>query len=373
MAKASNLMAKLQKLEGAVTSRANTFAQTIQAPSPSVNFTYGNTWGLPLGFTQVLFGPPKGGKTVICNSMIGQLHKDYPDAVAIKFDTELRERGQMTPEQAELWGIDLDRYLCYSVNSPDMIFDRIEKEIAAACEEGLDVKLVIIDSITGIQGRRAMNADTIMTQQIGDLALTLQEGFKRILPVQRKHNFSVILTAHVRAEMDMQEQMRGNKFKMAASFGVQHYAEYFTFVEPLRTKEGRTDLLGRKFEDDRVSDLNDNAEKTGHKIRVTMKDSSLGPKGRVGVFTLDYRKGIISTHEEVFLLGVNRGVIEKRSNNRIYCFGGREWNGKEAMIEALRSDTDLSRAVLEETKRRDLAGIFDTQDAERGLGLEEDT
>jgi RecA/RadA recombinase len=359
---AKNFMAALQKLEGAVTGKIDPHSYVIRTPSPSVNFIFGNGHGLPRGFTQVLFGPPKGGKTVISNAAIGQLHQDDPEAYAVKFDTELRELGQMSDEQAELWKIDRNRYLAYSVNSPDLIFDRIEKEIAGLCQDGMPLRLIVIDSITGIQGRRAMNADTIMTQQIGDLALTLQDGFKRILPIQRKYGISVILTAHVRAEMDMQEQMRGNKFKMAAAFGVQHYAEYFTFVEPLKTKDGRADALGNKFEDDNVTDMNDNAEKTGHKIRVTMKDSSMGPKGRAGIMTLDYRRGIINTHEEVFTLGVNRGVLEK-VNNVTYAFGDKKWTGgRPAMLEAIRADKDLYDAILKELRVRDNAGRFDHHD-----------
>lgn len=360
-----NFFAALQKFDGAVVEEYNPFANVIQTPSPSVNFTYGGGWGLPLGFTQVLFGPPKGGKTIISNAMIGQLHQDDPEAFSIKFDTELRELGQMTPEQAALWRIDRKRHMTFSVNSPDLIFDRIEKDIAALCQDGMPLKLLVIDSITGIQGRRAMNADTIMTQQIGDLALTLQEGFKRILPVQRKYRFAVLLTAHVRAEMDMAEQMRGNKFKMAASFGVQHYAEYFTFVEPWKSKEGRTTLLGEKLEDDSVSDTRDKgAEQTGHKIRVTMKDSSLGPKGRVGTFTLDYKRGIINTYEEVFLLGLNRGVIDSPKQG-YYAFGDKQWHGKPALLTAISEDPDLQRAVLAEVRIRDLAGRFDGMDASK--------
>lgn len=363
MAPKKNYLEKLQKFEGAVVGSYNPHSHVIRSPSPSVNFTYGNTWGLPQMYTQVLYGPPKGGKSVFVNSTIGQLHQDDEDAFAIKFETELREDGQMTEQQAGLWKIDRSRYQCFSVNSPMLIFDRIEKDIAALCDDGMPLKLLVIDSITGIQGRRAMNADTIETQQIGDLALTLQEGFKRILPVQRKYRFSVILTAHVRAEMDRVEQMRGNSVKMAASFGVKHYAEYFTLVEPLLNKDARASMLGDKFEDDSVEDLNGNAEKTGHKIRVTMKDSSMGPKGRVGVFTLDYNRGIINTHEEVFLLGVGRNVIEK-PNNLTYGFGDKTWKGKESILTALRDDRALYDAVIAECRARDMAGKFDAYDAE---------
>jgi hypothetical protein len=187
--------------------------------------------------------------------------------------------------------------------------------------------------------------------------MTNQVGLKRILPIQHKYNFAVILTAHVRAEMDQLEQQRGNKVRPGVAFAVQHHAEYYLMVEPNKTKEGRKDATGAELVDDTVTDMRDNAERTGHKIRVCMKDSSLGPKGRTGEFTLDYDRGIINVHEEIFMLGVNRGIIEK-INNLTYGLGDRKWTGKPAMLNALKAEPDLQKSILQELKKRDMEGRF---------------
>ena len=358
---AKNWLTKLNNLEGAITDDYNPFNHVVQTPSPSLNFTFGRGHGLPLGYTVIMFGPPGGGKSLVSNAMIGQLHKDYEDGIAVKFDTEFREQGQLTKEQAAVWGIDKDRYVSYSVNSPILIFDRIENEVNAMCQEGAPIKMVIIDSITGIVGRRELNSDTIETQQIGDHALTIQTGLKRILPVIRNNKIALVLTAHVRAEMDMLEQKRGNAVKMAASYGVKHMAEYFLYVEANRNKEGRTDLMGKEFIDDAARDINDKGDKTGHKIRVCMKKSSMGSAGRVGELTFDYNKGIINIHEEVFLLGANRGIIE-RVNNLTYAYGDRKWTGKPAILEALRTDTDLQKAILSDLRKKEASGAFAKED-----------
>ncbi len=365
-----NFLSKLHNLEGAVVGSYNPHDHVLRSPSPSVNFAFGKGHGLPLGFGMCLYGPPKGGKSVLCNSFIGQMHRDYADGIAIKFDTEFREAGQLADADAAMWGIDRDRYVAYSVNSPMLVFDRIEKEIAAYCQDGMPLKLVIIDSLNGIQGRRAMNADTIETQQIGDHALTIQEGLKRILAVQHKYNFAVILTCHVRAEMDMLEQKRGNKVKMAAAFGVQHYAEYFAFVEPNRNKEGRTDLSGNEFTNEGLQDLRGKADQVGHKIFFKMKDSSCGPKGRTAEFTLNYTHGFVNTHEEIFLLGKNRGVIT-RPNNTVYVFGEQRWTGAPATLNAIKENPTLAAAILAEVKRRDQAGAYTADDVAAEAELEE--
>src|ERR1700690_1464859 len=237
-AKNKKIMESLLKEEGAIVERKDPHQYVIRSPSPSVNHIFGKGYGLPAGYSMVLYGPPKGGKTLLSNAMAGQLHKDDDEAWVAKFDTEMREEGQLSEDQMATWGIDPDRYIPYMVNRPDQIFDRIEKTLAATIEDkGMKLKLVIIDSVNGIQGRRSMNADSIMTQQIGDNAMTIQEGLKRILPIQRKYRFALILISQIRAQMDIVEQMRGNKIKPAISFATQHHCEYYVLVEPNKSKE----------------------------------------------------------------------------------------------------------------------------------------
>lgn len=362
---AKNWMQALHKLDENQVEARNPHEHVLRTGSPSLNFVFGKGHGLPKGFTLVMGGPPKGGKTLVTNSFVGELHRADPDAIVIKFDTEFREGVQSTKEElAAVWGVDVDRYMVYQTNSPMEIFDRIEKDIAAMCQEGMPLAAVVIDSVNGIQGRRAMNADSVETQQIGDEAKTLTDGFKRILGVQRKYGFALILTCQIRAEMDMLEQKRGNKVKMSLPFALQHYSEYFMFVEPNRNVEGRTGLTGEEFRDTDAKDMDKNSkgEKTGHKIKVTMKDSSCGPKGRVGEFTLDYRKGIVNTWEEIFVLGVNRGIIERPSLST-YKFRDKEWRGKEKVWEELKADKALQDAIVDELFARDAAGTYDADDA----------
>jgi RecA/RadA recombinase len=348
-------MGKLARLDGAIAERRNVHSTVVSTPSPSVNMVFGGAHGLPLGYTLVMYGPPKGGKSLLASAMIGNLHQNYEDAIALRYDTEFRDLGQMNDKTMKMFGIDPDRYMSFSINTPDGIFDAIEHKVAAMCEEGAPIKLIVIDSINGIMGRRALNNESVLSQTIGDTALTLGDGFKRILPVQRKYGIAVVLVSQARSEMDQAEIMRGNKIRMASAFQVQHYAEYFMLVEPNKTKSGRTSLDGKEFVDDTVGDMSDRGDRYAHKIRVCMKDSSMGNKGRVGEFTFDYNKGFINVHEEVFTLGVNRGIISK-PNQLTYSFNGRSWKGQAAMVEALKNEPELQVAVVKELKRRDMEG-----------------
>jgi len=369
-------MAKLQSLSGAITNYNSPHLRVIRTPSPSLNAMFGNGWGLPIGFTWVLFGQPKDGKSLVVNSTMGQLHRDDPEAVIIKFDTEFRDQGQLGPEMLKVYGIDPKRYICFQVNSPAEVFDRITKDIHALIQDGLPVRLIVIDSVNGIQGRRRMVADSVESVTIGDLAQTLQDGMKAILPVQRDMGgdgskaFAVICTSQVRSEMDPIEQKRlgsGPKVKMAASWGFKHYAEYFTFVRRNKNKEGREDLLGRKYEAN-GTDIAGKSENTAFRIMLNMRDSSIGPIGRSAEFTFSIDKGVINTAHEVFLMAMGRGVITRSGMK--YTFMNSSWAGKEAVINAFENDPDLCKAAIKELHKQDLAGQWRAKDIETAKAAE---
>ncbi len=101
----------------------------------------------------------------------------------------------------------------------------------------------------------------------------------------------MIMTTHVRAEMDQLEQMRGKTVKMAAAYAAKHMAELFCYVEPNQSKSGRETLAGENFLDDETKDFMNKALKKGHKIRFKCVGNSIGPDQRTAEFTLDYQQG----------------------------------------------------------------------------------
>ena len=355
---AKDYMKRLFNLGDVARRDYNPFDHILQTPSPSVNFTFGNSHGLPLGYSAIMWGPPGGGKSLLCNNMAGQVHSDYEDGIVVKFDSELREESQMTDRSVALYGIDRDRYICYEVNKASDIFDRVERDLGALCQDGAPIKLVIIDSITGIQGRRDENAKSVDVQQIGDHAATIYAGVKRILPTQRKYGFSVILTAHARAEMDPNEAKRA-AIKMQAAFGAKHYAEYFVQVTRNRNKDSKVDLLDNPLLNPDMGDVraDSDGEITAVKIKVVMSKSFCGPEGRTGMFTWDFKNGIINTHEEIFMLGVNRGIVSKPSPAQ-YMYRDKKWIGKANFLEALKGDLEMQRAILAELKDQDMRGVL---------------
>ena len=349
-------MTNLLKLEGAVqvgSDARDPFAFGIDTPSPSFNFCFDNTWLLPDGYTMLMGGPPKGGKSILINAIEGRMHQADENAVSFKINTEMRESVQVTPAQKKLWGIDDGRRIVYEVREPANIFDRIEQEIPKLVQAGIKVRLVIIDSLNDIIGRRTLNADSVDQQQIADRAATIQDGLSRIKGVLRRNGVSLILTTQVRTEMDQLEQKRGNKLRLAVSWAVKHQAEYFFLVERFMNKEGKTDMQGNKYEDTSVQGLDDEADERAHQIRVTCQDNSLGRPGRVGIFTLDHDLGVINSHEEVYRLGKGFGVLTSAKQG-YYTYGERTWHGEGATLEAIKGEPELYASILRDCKSKDL-------------------
>lgn len=362
MAKPNKFVSMYQKMGGDVDWEGDELAFGVYSSSPSVNFTYGNgTWVLPFGYSEVVFGPPKGGKTILTLDKIANLHKSDPDSVVMVFDTEGRWRAQLGKQRAQVLGIDLNRLMLFPTNLPGEIFDKISKEVPAAIEEGLNIKYIVIDSVSGIMGRREAESDSIENQQLGDQAQTVKVGLQRILGVIRKNKIALTLTTQLRSEMDAQiQRMTGAKTKMNAGFALQHFAEYFVYIEPIMGSAGRTDLSGNEFVNDTVHDLMDKAEKTGHRCRITMKNSTFGPKGRTGEFTIDYKHGLINQHEEVLRLGMARGVIQGKGAWLEY--GGKKYNGKKDLLAVLQESPSMQQDIIKELKRREMEGDLTNED-----------
>ena len=368
---ANKWITALKKMDGALDERKDPFANFIATDSPSVNFIFGRTHGLPLGYSMLLWGPQKGGKSVLSHAMTGWLHNSDPEAIAVKFDTEMRADGQLDEKGMKLFGIDPERLVIVQTNSAKGVFDQIEQNLAANCAAGAPIKLVVIDSVSGIMGRRMANNESIEDVTIGDSAQTMQIGLQRILPVIRKYGISLVLIAQARAEMDQLEIRRGNKYKSSVSWATKHFCEYFVCVEGNENAEGRKDIFGNELVNEKLVDLADKGEKTARKIRVKMKASSMGPEGRVGEFTFDFSKGMINQFEEVFKLGVGRGIIEKPSNVS-YTFGGKTWRGKDACLKELAENKALCKEIVDELKRRDLGGEFTAQDQAETVDINEE-
>lgn len=342
----SKWMKELRKMEGAVDVNYDPYkpGNYIETVSPSLNWTFSKSPGLPFMEFLLLWGPPKAGKSIVTNAFIQGLHAMDKDAIAIKFDTEMRSVGTEEP----FWNIDPERYVAYNANEPELIFDRIRKELFPMVQDGMPLKLIIIDSLQGVQGVKAANADSVTDHQMGDHAMTIQKGLTSIMPILRRNKIALISTAHIRGNLDA--GMYGPKEKMAGGFAQKHTYEYFMKVTRNNASDAKKTVTGEAFEND-VKDFKGKKELTAHKIYVQMTESSRGVAGRTGQITFDYKKGIVNVEEEIFELSKNLNIVE-RPNNRTYIFGEHEFKSKEEFYKGIAGNEDLKKSLVSEIYKK---------------------
>lgn len=345
---ANKWLKQLKAYDDAVNPDYDSFAaeNCLYTPSPYFNWIFANkSHGIPKNSSVLFFSEQKAGKSLSIYAMILEMQRRDPEGIAIVFNTELRGalQGGVFPE------LDQDRMIIYDTNLPAEIFDRVDKDIQAMVQDGMPLRILAIDSLSNIQGVKRANAESATDHLVGDHALTVQIGLSKLVPFCKRNKILLIATSQMRGNLDAGKY--GPKEKMEASWAVKHAFEYFISLKRAGAAEDKADIEGKTFEDD-TKDARDNKLLTGHKIYVKMEANSVGPQGRSGVFTMDYEKGIINQHEEIFFLGKSTGVIQT-PNNRTYNFAGKSYNGKKEMALAIRDDQELADAILDEVKKLD--------------------
>lgn len=354
---ANKWLKQLRAYEDAVDYEYDSFApeNCLYTPSPYFNWIFANkSHGAPKNASILFFSEMKAGKSLSIYSMILEMQrrdkagklKDDERGQAIIFNTE--HRGQLQhdvfPE------IDKDYMTIYDTSSPAEIFDRVETDIRAMVQDGFPLRILAIDSLTQIMGVKRQDADSATKHLVGDHALTVQIGLSKLVPFCKRNKILLIATSQMRGNLDAGTY--GPKEKMEASWAAKHAFEYFISLKRAGSADDKTDIEGKTFEEE-TKDARDNKLLTGHKIYAKMEGNSIGPQGRAGVFTMDYEKGIVNQHEEIFWLGKNTGVIKTESNNRVFVYNDQKFVGKKEMALAIRDNPKLANAILEEIKKLD--------------------
>jgi len=319
----------------------------IFTPSPYFNYVFANkSHGIPRNASILFLSEQKAGKSLSCYAMILEMQRRDPEGIAIYFNTELRGQLQhdIFPE------IDKSRMIIYDTKDPEDIFDRVEKDIRDMVSRGMPLRMIIIDSLTNIQGIKRRDADSVAQHLRGDHALTIQTGLDKLVPFCKQNKILLIGTSQIRA--NQKATPGGPDTQMAESWTVKHTFEYFVSLKRAGAADDKMDIEGKTFEEEGNKDARDNKLLTGHKIYVKCEASSIGPQGRSGVFTMDYERGIINQHEEIFFLGVNAGVI-KKEGLRNYFFADQKWSSKKDCAFGIRDNPQLAKEILEQVKKLD--------------------
>lgn len=205
--------------------------------------------------------------------------------------------------------------------------------------------MIIIDSLAAIAYPKEANAESTTNHIMGDAAQYLNRGMKAILPVIRRYGIFNILCQHVRDNMDPQSA-KYKKYIIPGGNALKHLVEYWILCEKINAKDS-------KSFDSMMTDGSGNAIQTGHSIRVTMEENSLGPQNRKVEVKLDYAKGLVDSHEEIATIAVNMGVVQ-RPNNMTYVVGDKKWTGWANFLLGMKDDVEMQHRLIEQIIEKDL-------------------
>jgi hypothetical protein len=326
----------------------------LYTPSPYMNWIFANKAnGVPKNASILMLSEQKAGKSLISYATILEMQRRDrlagllgDDAgQAIYFNTELR--GQL--QHGVFPALDRDLLTIYDTKDPVEIFDRVEKDIKPMVQDGMPLRIIVVDSLTNVQGIKRKDADSVADHLRGDHALTIQTGLDKLVPFCKQNKILLIGTSQMRA--NQKGGPGAPDTQMAESWLVKHTFEYFISLRRAGAADDRVDMEGNAFEAEGMKDARDNKLLTGHKIYVKCEANSIGPQGRSAVFTMDYKKGIINQHEEVFFMGKNTGVIKLQGQT--YSYGGHSIRGQAAFANLIKENPQLYEAILADVKKLD--------------------
>src|SRR3989344_5570773 len=158
--------------------------------------------GFETGAITECFGEFGSGKTQIGHILAVNCQKNDPDAVAVYVDTENTFRPERIQQLAKGAGLEPEKVLknikvarAYNSDHQMLLAEKVEDLIS---KQGLNVKMVIVDSLTA-----HFRAEFIGRGKLADRQQKLNRHMHLLLRIADLHNLAVYVTNQVMAKPDM--------------------------------------------------------------------------------------------------------------------------------------------------------------------------
>jgi RecA/RadA recombinase len=327
----------------------------LTTDSPSLN--YALSGGLGFGHSTVFWGPEGGGKSLTSMLAVAALHKSDPEAIAVLISTEMRAPD---PRRLAQIGVDPERLLIRSVNSINDVFGWVTSMdsnfvnndgsksgpgLAYALDQGMPVKILIVDSIKAIVAPKEEALETLADSGkiMGDISRALNPALRSILGTIRKYEISTILIQQV--NMNLGDDSKYVKYIMPSGMALRHFAETICFIQRPGAKDS-------KIYDETTQNIREMPSQVGHTVRVTVEKANLGVPFREAEFRINYERGLVDTGLEIAKLATGLGVVKHPLNDAgkeimaQWQFGEQKWIGFGKFVDAMESNPDLQREVM---------------------------
>jgi recombination protein RecA len=279
--------------------------------------------GLVEGRLAEYWGVDSIGKTTMALLAIAEAQRKHPAKMTAFIDME----QTFDSKWAETNGVDLSRLRVYTPESAEDVADALKEIVRSAL-----FSIVVLDSIGAMipEAEKEKDADeAVMAQQ----AKIVTRMIKIAAVEAAKTSTVVLLINQVRANLAY-----GSDITTGGGFALKHSTTHKMKFKTTGTSPYKVRIGG----EERV---------VGREVAIEVERNKVAPNRRVAIFnlfTVPSKLGPVGVDkvDEAFTLGVKLGIIKQEGAWYTLPSGDRQ-NGKEKVIEALRSDLDVVSDIRE--------------------------
>lgn len=273
-----------------------------------------------------IVGDESAGKTALVLLTIAANQKLDPEWTTLWFAAE-----DFNVDYAEMLDVDLDRLVVVDSNSMEFVF---QTSMDALGDRATDS--IVIDSLPALVSDRE-DEGTMEDLQPGQAAFLTGKFFRKSQPKIKRsllHEERPCTGLIINQWREKIGVMHGDPRTTPGGKGKNFY--FYIRVET-RRKEWIT---------------NTKSERTGQVIAVRNIKNKTAPPGITAEFDYYFKRangieaGRIDTLKDIITVGIEYEVIARRG--AWYDFGGQSWQGREALVDALREDEGLQELVRKE-------------------------
>lgn len=303
--------------------------EAISTGSPKLDEAIG-IGGIPMGRITQLAGQESSGKTMLALSCIREYLNKNPENTALFIDAEYT----YDPAWAEKQGVDTSRVMVIKTNDAKAIFEgligtvkvnkttkKVSKSMKGILDhviEGTDPRfknlgIIVLDSIAVLNTPLELAAE-VGKANMAPIPRFMSTELKKLTPVVAQANVAFIGINQVRVNLG---QMFGDPSTSPGGKALKHACSLMLNMAPVFS-------AGSVIEDD-------SGERIGHTVRAKIQKNKVGAPFKQAEYKIEYQKGVVETHEEVFDLGIEYGLIV-RPNNQMYEIAGESVRGRDAAM-----------------------------------------
>jgi len=295
-------------------------------PTGSITLDYHlSVGGWTVGRLHEVWGAEGVGKTTLCLLSVAEAQKKFPDKIVAWIDVEYR----LDKAWAVSHGVDLERLLHVQPKDAEDVADQVKD----LCRSEL-VSLIVVDSIGAMIPEREKEKDA-GDAVVGRQAQIVTRMVKIAAGVASETQTTIIFINQVRANV--------GGYGSPTTTGGGHALKHCTTTKLMVKRQGGMSPMSAKIEgEDRI---------VGHHIAVDIQRNSVAPAYRVATFPLIHvatdKFGPVGVDDadEATTIGLKTGIIQQAGAWYTNTISGERVQGRESVVESLRNDRDLIKAV----------------------------